>query len=198
MNSQTEQQPEQQNDIRALRTTQKERAKQNALVEQSNAYRQRLFNTLHQQIEADMCQAAPHVADGLYRIIAERMFDEMAGYDNAEVLARKFMPDCVEEDQDALVDKFKEKIPTMTPQQHFLLMVGILMVDEFEAHHWNIGKQPATMVAIAKEIGIDAEAIEKEAVEEIKAAQKAAAAAEKKAAAKKNTKPTTEKEGATA
>jgi ParB/RepB/Spo0J family partition protein len=148
---------------------QKEREKAKAKLEQAKAYRQHLFTALHQKIEADMQASPPHVADGLYRIIAEAMFEQISDHGGAIVLAKTFIPDLNDDDDDA-VERIEAMIPTMTTQQHFLLMINILTANDLSVGHWNSDKQPATMIAVAKEIGVDAEAIEKQAIAEIKAA----------------------------
>ncbi|HQS59766.1 MAG: hypothetical protein B7Y56_03195 [Gallionellales bacterium 35-53-114] len=163
--------------------TQKEREKAKAKLEQAKAYRQALFTALHQKIEADTNQPTPQVAVGLYRIIAEEMFEQMSDHGDAVVLAKTFIPDLG--DDDDAVERIEAMIPTMTTQQHFLLMINILTARDLSVGFWNSDQQPAMMVAVAKEIGIDPEAIEKEAVAEVKAAQKAAAGEAKKAAKSK-------------
>lgn len=153
-------------------------------VEQVNVYRKRLFDALRGRVAADITGPNAYVAPGIYRIMAERMLDgwEM-GWDDSELLARTHLPDLpVDMEAEDTFAALKKHIPTMSTQQHFLLMVDMLMIRESEVGRWSYTDAPETMLAIAAELGIDAAAIEKEAVTEVKAAQKAAATAAKKAA----------------
>lgn len=175
----------------------KDQAAKKAKCEQANAYRARLFKTLLQQIEADISGPKAFVAPGLYAILAELAFSEIVEYDDdAEHIARLYMPDTAIEDQDELFEIFKKLIPTLTTQQHFLLLVSTRMVGEINVPGYALDQPPEVMLRIAAEVGIDAAAIEKEVTAEVKAAQKATAAAARKAAATKTS--TTEKEGAAA
>lgn len=148
---------------------QKEREKAKAKLEQAKAYRQALFTALHQKIEADLYQPTPLVANGLYRIIAQAVFDEIGGYEQPEQFIKLYLPDA-EGDGDEQTVKLSAMIPDMTTQQHFLLMIDTLTSSELSVGGWNSDKQPEVMVAVAKEIGVDAEAIEKQTIAEIKAA----------------------------
>lgn len=167
----------------------KAQADQKDKIEQANTFRRRLFDTLHQQIEADISGPKAFVAPGLYRILAERAF-EQAGYDECEHLARLYMPDTTIEDQDDLIGAFQQHISNLTTQQHFLMMVDLVMLDEIKAGHYNYQTAPQMMTDIAQAVGIDAKAIEKEVDTEAKAAKKAASSAVKKTEAKKVPTPT--------
>lgn len=161
----------------------KQREKEQAEVEQANAYRKRLFNTLRQQIDANLNNPKPVLNDGLYRILAEHQFSDMVEYadqENAELIAKLYLPDLPEEVD--LLQAFQEHIPKMTTQQHFLLLIDMLLVDETTAYWGERHNQPERMTEVAAELGIDTAAIEKIAVAEVKVAQKAAADAAKKAA----------------
>lgn len=181
---------------------QQDTAATEAKVKQINLIRSRLFDALHDHIEADLNKPQPYFADGLYRMIAEYMFDS-ADYRDKLHLAKRYMPDMPisektrHEDERKLRDKFAETIPAMTTQQQVLLLVDLLMIEDIEADTWSLKVKPETMLAIAAEIGIDAAAIEKEAIAEVKAAAKkptagtsstptTAAPAGKKAAQKKS------------
>lgn len=160
----------------------KEREKQKGEIEQAAAYRQKLFDAVHQKIGSDLNNPTPHVADGLYRILALRMFEDMLGIDDAATLSKLHLPAATETDipetdgeAEDLAGQLEAAIPTMTTQQHFLLMIDILAIHEIDARSWNYQNQPETMVAIAKEIGVDAEQIQTAATAEVKAAQKTAA-----------------------
>ena len=167
----------------------KAQADQKDKIEQANTFRRRLFDTLHQQIEVDISGPKAFVAPGLYRILAERAF-EQAGYDECEHLAKLYMPGTTIEDQDDLIGAFQQHIPNLTTQQHFLMMVDLMMLDEIKAGHYNYQSAPQMMTSIAQEVGIDAKAIEKEVDTEAKAAKKAASSAVKKTEAKKVPTPT--------
>ena len=167
----------------------KEQVKLKARAAEANHYRTRLFDALHQKIAADMNKPQPFVAPGLYRILAEHRFQELREYFDTDLcarLARIYLPDAPveedDEDNEALLAAFEAAIPKLTTQQHFLLLVDITMLDENHVGTYNCEEAPAKMTSIAKEIGIDAAAIEKEAIAEIKAAAKQAA---------KTSKPTT-------
>ncbi|NNM70211.1 MAG: ParB/RepB/Spo0J family partition protein [Gallionella sp.] len=170
----------------ANRTNKTEEAKLKAKVEQVSNFRERLFTALHNKVEADMTQTVPHVADGLYRILAERMLEDIGDYRESEYLAKRLLPHPHPEGQDELFDALRELIHIMTTQQHFLLMIDTLMIHEVLVGRWNCDKEPAAMLGIAKEIGIDAAEIEKEVASEINAAAKKTILAEgKKPAVKK-------------
>lgn len=167
-----------------LQRDNKDQEKMKAKVEQAKAYRQRLFDALHYQIEADLHDIlGPKIPVGLYRILAQRMFERFTDYSEAAFLVKIYTPDAIGEEQE-LIDQFNEKITTLTTQQHFQLIMDILIAGELETGHWNQDKQPETMVDIAKEIGIDPSAIEKEV-----AAEAAAALAEAKKAKAKTSPP---------
>lgn len=165
-------------------TLKKQREKDKAEVEQAQAYRQRLFDALHSKIEADLHQPTPQIAVGLYRILAHYMFEYLTDVSDVDFLLKIYTPDAIGEEH-VLLDQFRAKIDTLTTQQHFQVIMDILMSDELNASDWNRKKQPETMLKIAKEIGIDSAAIEKEAKAEVKAA----AAAAKKQSAKKTSSP---------
>lgn len=154
----------------------KEDIKIDAEMKQANAFRRRLFDTLHARIETDMALPTPHVSDGLYRILAEYHFSQMIDFgddDAAEHIAKSCMPNLPEEVD--LMTAFQEHIPQMTTQQHFLLLMDMLMADEIKAGRHNRDKQPAMMSEIAKEIGIDTAKIEAEVAKELKPIPKKAA-----------------------
>lgn len=153
----------------------KQAAKEKAQLDTENKYRERLHATLRQQIEADMTGPKAFVQPGLYSLLAERAFD--AFYDDQEAIARLYWPDSGIESESELVNAFQEKIPTLTTQQHFLMLLDILMIDETSTSSWAVkqGHKPETMLRVAKEIGIDADALKQEITAEAKAAAKAAA-----------------------
>lgn len=153
----------------------KQLAKEKAQLDIENKYRARLFSTLRQQIEADMSGPKAFVTPGLYCLLAERAFDAL--YDDQAGIARLYWPDSgIEEDAD-LVEAFQKKIPALTTQQHFLILIDMLLIDETSTNTWAVkqGSKPETMLRVANEIGIDADALKQEIAAEAKAAAKAAA-----------------------
>lgn len=152
--------------------------------EQASAYRMHLFHALHNKIAAGMAQPTPHVADGLYRVLAEQHFDFFVGHyfnEDDKWLVKMYMPDLTEEDD--FEESFKEYIRTkMTTQQHFLLLIDLLIANEIDVPFHVLERSPEIMCSVAEAIGIDAETIKKESLAEFKAKQKSEAAEAKKAA----------------
>jgi hypothetical protein len=154
----------------------KEKDERRAAQHQVNTYRSRLFHALRDKIKTDMSNDKPTVADGLYRIMAEHFYDVLDDYQDAEAIAKLYMPPVSEqyEDKVDLVDTFEKTIPAMTVQQHFSLLIDMMMIGEKEiGYYGGVDKLPETMLNIAAEIGIDADKIEKQAISEVKAAKKA-------------------------
>jgi ParB/RepB/Spo0J family partition protein len=168
----------------------KQQEKARAENNQKEFARKRLFETLHQQIDANLNNPNPVMPDGLYCVLAKQFFSDAIEYgdsDGAELIAKMYMPDLPEEVD--LLCAFQEEIPKLTTQKHVLLLLDLAMVVELGSHSIK-----DNLYTIAQEIGIDADTVEKEALAEAKAADKAAAAAAKKAekdkeAAKKDAKP---------
>lgn len=145
--------------------------------------RKRLFDTLHQQIDANLNNPKPVMHDGLYRIMAQHFVSDLIENYHDEfflnMLIKLYMPDLPEEVDE--VQAFQEHIPKMTVQQHVLFLLDLTMLNELGAH-----SSKGNMHSIAKEIGIDADQVEKEALAEAKAEQKVAAKAAAKTAANKS------------
>jgi ParB/RepB/Spo0J family partition protein len=150
-------------------------------VEQANAWRDKLFHSLRERISADMQNGS--IAVVLYRVLAEQMYEHFIGdYDDAEKIAKLYSPDLVKTEEENISELFLKLIPAMTTQQHLMLIVDALLIDNQSIDRWNLNREPTVMLDIAKELGIDAEAIRKEAIAAIKPAAKKPAA--KKAPAK--------------
>jgi ParB/RepB/Spo0J family partition protein len=157
----------------------KQMEKQRADNKQNEFARKRLFDTLHQKIDSNLNNPNPVMQDGLYRILAEHFFAELVEFgsydgEEASMIAKMYMPDLPEEVD--LLPAFQDEIPKLSTQQHVLLLIDLAMINELESNNVK-----DNLYAIAQEIGVDADTIEKEALAEAKAADKAAAAAAKKA-----------------
>lgn len=167
-----------------------------------NTYRGRLFDAIHAHIEAEMQNPQSPLAPVLYRMLAEKAVHDNGGesYFDILIVAEKYAPQrddwrATEETWrlEPDVKKFREFIPTMTTQQHFMLMVDMIFASEISiTNKWHLDHKPETMLAFAQEAGIDAGAIRKQVEAEAKAAQKEAAAA-KKATEKDTGKPAAKK-----
>lgn len=164
----------------------KEREKKEQELAIENAFRTRLFDTLHSKIEADIGDPASDTFPKLYRMLAVQTWSDCDYYDHEDIIAlmRKFttLPteqDGVDIDWESHITEFGENIPNMTPAQHLMLIIELpLLTQELTAGRYS--GEATTMLACAGELGIDAEALRKEAV----AQHKAALAAAKKAATK--------------
>ena len=118
----------------------------------------------------------------LYRMVAVKMMSDMY-FDDEEmlVLMRKFttLPeakDGEEIDWQSHITEFQENLPNFTPAQHLMLIIEMtLLLGEISTNYNN--SQATTMLALAKELDIDADSLRKEAAAE----HKAKIAAEKKA-----------------
>lgn len=161
----------------------KKQAKMELEVKQTAAFRTALFNAIRDKIIADMISSGI-VADGLYRILAQRMFDGYEpGYDEMEAIARLHIPNAsAEEEADTVIETFKAQIPTLTTQQHFVLMIDMIMIEEVAATRWNYTNDSTIMLQVAKEIGLDPAEIEKASSAAFITAQKEEVIAAKKAA----------------
>jgi ParB/RepB/Spo0J family partition protein len=169
--------PQQEDDKRAK---EREKAKQELAVD--NLFRSRLFDTLHAQIEADMLDPNSGTFPVLYRMLAVQMWSDCDYYDTEDMVAlmRKFTTLPNEQEGESIdwqshITKFGNNLPNLTPAQHLMLIIELsLLVQEITGNLHNV---PDNMLALAKELGIDAGSIRKEAV----AGHKAAIAAAKKA-----------------
>lgn len=165
----------------------KQREKEKAQLAIENTFRARLFDTLHQQIEAETENAASPVFPKINAMLAARMFELLceSGTDDEKFvqIMRKYteLPQAENEekiDWYSHVSEFEKTIHDLSPQQHSMLMIDLLMVDDLSTN-WLSGK-PTAMLAIAEVIGIDADTLKQEITAEAKAAAKTKAKAEKK------------------
>jgi len=158
----------------------REKQKQDLAIE--NTFRGRLFDTLHTRIETDMMDPNSGTFPVLYRMVAVEMMSDMY-FDDEDmlVLMRKFttLPeakDGEEIDWQSHIAEFQENLPNLTPAQHLMLIIELtLLLGEISTNYHAI--QATTMLALAKELDIDADGMRKEAAAE----HKAKIAAEKKA-----------------
>lgn len=163
----------------------KQREKEKALLAIENTFRARLFDTLHQQIEADMLDPKSGTFPILYRHVAVELFSEYQhhlSFEDLLALMRKYttLPDEKEGvDWESHITEFADNLPNLTPAQHLMLIIELtLIAEEITASQYS---GPAkTMLTLAKEIGIDADALKQEITAEAKTAAKTKAKAEKK------------------
>lgn len=170
------------------KTNKGESAKAKLQMAVEKAYRERLFNTLHQQIEADLTGPAPKVQPEISLLLADDMFSRLYDPKLKACIARQHVGETLA-NNDAYIEAFEKMLPAMTMPQHFMVMVDCLLVSEsFPMQHAVQNKaEPETMLRIASAQGIDAATIKQEVATEIEAAQKKPTSAPKKSAAK--TKP---------
>lgn len=164
----------------------KEREKKEQELAIENAFRSRLFDTLHAKIEADIGDPASDTFPKLYRMLAVQMWSDFDYYDHEDIVAvmRKFttLPteqDGVDVDWESHITEFGDNIPNLTPAQHLMLIIELPLLAEELTAGLHSG-EAKTMLACAGELGIDAAALRKETA----AQHKAALAAAKKAATK--------------
>lgn len=169
----------------------KENAKIKQAVERETAYRERLHTTLRASIAASTAPGQS-AKPGLYALLAELALEQF--YDNSDTeelvkLMRLYQPDIVveaEKEYEAWND-FMKQVPSFTPQQHFMLLFDVLMLDETCVSEWAVKnkKEPPTMTRIAEIEGIAPAKLRAEIAAEEKAEE-----VEKKPAAKTASTPT--------
>lgn len=172
----------------AKQAKEREKAKQELAIE--NAFRGRLFDTLHARIEADMLDPSSGTFPKLYRMLAEHLWnDTNLDNDDAIALMRKYttLPSAEEGkeiDWRKCFEEFRDTtLPNLTPAQHLMLIIELPLISfEITAGTWS-GK-PQAMLEMADELSIDAESMRKEVAADHKAAAAAAKKAEKPAAKK--------------
>lgn len=163
----------------------KRRAKEEADLAIENAFRSRLFDTLHAQIEADMTDASSKTFPILYRMLAQQLWNDVSYADDEDLIAlmRKYttLPsDHADVDWPTHIAEFGENLPNLTPAQHLMLIIELpLLLEEISTGHTS--HKATTMLTLAKELDIDADGMKKEVADEVKAEQKAKTAAAKKA-----------------
>ncbi len=162
----------------------KRRAKEEADLAIENAFRSRLFDTLHAQIEADMTDASSKTFPILYRMLAAQLWNDVSYADDEDLIAlmRKYttLPnDHADVDWPTHIAEFGENLPNLTPAQHLMLIIELpLLLEEISTGHTS--HKATTMLTLAKELDIDADGMKKEVADEVKAEQKAKTAAAKK------------------
>jgi ParB/RepB/Spo0J family partition protein len=161
----------------------KQREKQQQELAIENAFRSRLFDTLHTRIEADMLDPSSNTFPMLYRMLAIQMWDDFDYYDAEDIsaLMRKFTApreDGEEIDLEARIERFRSDLPNLTPAQHLMLIIELpLITAEITASHHT--GEARTMLELAKELDIDADGMRKEVAAELKATAAATKKAEK-------------------
>jgi hypothetical protein len=161
----------------------KEREKKEQEIAIENAFRRRLFDTLHTRIEADMLDQKSKTWPILYRMVAHELM-QLAdlSFEDQKILISKYIPVPAAEagkeiDWESYCDEFEHRLHEFTPAQHLMLIVELTLISQELYTTWT-GK-PVTMLKIANEIGIDADGLRKEATAEHKASIAAAKKAEK-------------------
>jgi ParB/RepB/Spo0J family partition protein len=164
-----EQEPKQsQSNQKAYAEQEKKRAAEKAAEEaeatQKNAFRKRLFEVVRQKIAADFAQGI--VAEGLYRVLANEVFTNCsASLDEAIELFQHHLPD-FQIDEDAEPDDEGARfIDSLSAQQLFLFMLDCILISERSVPSRNLDTEPVRMLQAAKAVGIDAAAVEQEAIE---------------------------------
>lgn len=183
----------------------REKEKQELAIE--NTWRARLFNTLHEQIEADMLDPNSGTFPKLYRMLAIQMWQDNDYCDTEDTVAlmRKYttLPDeqeGIEIDRQSHIAEFGDNLPNLTPAQHLMLCIELpLLMNELSTEYSPpYGTKCSTMLEMAGELGIDADAMRKEVSAEVKSAAKAKAKPAAKPTAKPETKPAAKKPAKTA
>lgn len=169
----------------------KEREQKKQAEADENAYRSRLLDALHARIETDMGDPNSTTFPMLYKRMAIALLDhdDMSSEDMA-ALASKYSPiplpktakDMSWQDWRDHTNQFKQAIHNLAPQQHLMLVVEIVLMGRELTVAYD-DEPPETMLALAKEFGIDAEALRKQ----VEAEKKPATAPAKRASARKTT-----------
>lgn len=154
-----------------------------------NTWRARLFDTLHQQIEADITSnGKPEIMPALFLLLAEDAAS-LADSDLLDKLCSMHCPDITKgDDEEAREDAFIARLPQLTMQQHFMILLDSIMYSDTETNKWQIQNnkaEPQILNRVAKIAGIDAAAMKQEVENELAALAKAEAPAEKKKPGKK-------------
>lgn len=139
----------------------KEKAKIKLAVERETAYRERLLTTLRASIAASTAPGQS-AKPGLYALLAELALDafyDNCGFDELGKLMRLYQPDIAieaEKEDEAWAD-FVKLVPGFTPQQHFMLLFDVLMLNEIRVYEYTVRNKsaPQTMTRIAEIEGID-------------------------------------------
>lgn len=151
----------------------KQREEEAQQEKDENAFRSRLFNALHTRIEADMLDQSASTFPMLYRMMATKLFDEGdLNYEDQNVLVKKYSGETLSEDashdeQRKYRSKFIENIQNLTPAQHLTMIVEMVLMGSELTIGWN-EEEPVTMLQLAKDLDIDAEALRKTETSEIK------------------------------
>jgi ParB/RepB/Spo0J family partition protein len=175
----------------------KQREKEAAKLAIENVWRARLFDTLHEQIEAEIPNTkAEPLFQQINAMLAVYAFNRSQRHEFTKIIPiiRKYadLPESVKDNQWwPHITKFSESIHELSQHQNSMLMIDLLMVDEMiRTSHQYGNEKPETMLKLAEMVGIDANAIKKEVAAEAKAAAKAKAKPAEKPATKTPSTPT--------
>ena len=142
-----------------------EQKKLKAKLDAENHYREQLFQTIHNTIKTDLNKPQPIIdPTPLYGIMAKHFLDnylDFCGADEvAALMAKHYLPDTQEEDELELLGALQAQVQSMTLQQHILLLIDLIMINEIEAHH-NASPPPEHMINLASALDIDITAMKK-------------------------------------
>ena len=159
----------------------KEREEEEKLMHQlkvENTWRARLFDTLHQQLEADITSnTRPEIMPALFLMLVEHALTDIYDSDLQTRLLRLFCPEALKiEDEEEREQSFKDWLPHLTMQQHFMILLNIAMYENYETNKWAIKQGTAEapiLQRVAKIAGIDAAAMKEEIETELAAQAKA-------------------------
>lgn len=180
--------------------TEKEKAEEEKLRNQTkaeNLFRARLAQAIHNKANEDLSGATPQLRPELFRLLAIEVFDQSKAYAaKAKLVETHLGEDTNKKGTWEANRAFKEHLQTLHPQICLLVMIDLIMSPEEKVEGWQVQQKykPETLLSLAAMHGIDADALKKQAEQEIKeeidAKKKAKAAATKPA--KKTAKPTVE------
>lgn len=143
--------------------------KTQAKVDLANHWRDKLFREVRKVAAADvgelglsalMLEAMP--------IIALRFFTEI-GFDRGGKVAGLW--GAVGSDNYSRFDAFKFGLPNMTLEEQFLFCLDLALIAEHRTDQYNVDKQPGNLIALARTLAIDPDALLIDSKNEIKAAE---------------------------
>lgn len=165
-----------------------ETAKVKAQMAIENLYRSRLFDTLHQQIEANLTGANASVQPGIYLMLAEQALDGVYQPKVKARIARNYMGGETYANAELLIQAFEARVTELSTAEHLLIIVDCAMANETFVSQFGVMRktEPETLLRAAEIEGIDAAAIKQEVEAE---AKQAAAELPKKKSGKRPRKP---------
>jgi ParB/RepB/Spo0J family partition protein len=178
-----------------------EAAKLKAQTRAENLYRSRLVEAIQNKAWQDLNGDTPQLRPEIFRLLAIEIFDQSKSYAAKDKLVAKHLgEEATKQGQWQANRDFKAHLQTLHPQTCMLVMIDLIMAPEEKVDDWQVKQKdkPDTLLALAAMHTIDADALKKQAEQEIKeevdAKNKAKAAAAKPA--KKAEKPAAKKPAA--